>query len=52
MNEDWASKAYHEIIEAGTDWADKDAAAKFLDDTRKPMQLIQLRLPLEISCKL
>ena len=39
MNEperDWASRAYHEIIEAGTDWADKDAAAKFLDDTRKP----------------
>lgn len=36
MNKDWASVAYHEIIEAGTDWADKDAAAKFLDDTRKP----------------
>jgi hypothetical protein len=36
MNEDWASIAYREIIEAGTDWADKDAAAKFLDDTRKP----------------
>ncbi len=35
MNEDWASRAYHEIIEAGTDWADKDAAAKYLDDTRK-----------------
>jgi len=36
MNTDWASIAYHEIIEAGDDWADKDSAAKFLDDTRKP----------------
>ena len=37
MNEDWSSKAYQAIIDAGTDWADKDAAAKFLDDTRKPV---------------
>ena len=37
MNElDWASKAYQQIIDAGKDWADKDAAAKFMDDTRKP----------------
>jgi len=35
MNNDWASKAYQQIIDAGYDWADKDAAAKFYDDTRK-----------------
>jgi len=36
MNDDWASRAYQQIIDSGNDWADKDAAAKFMDDTRKP----------------
>jgi len=34
--DDWASVAYQAIIDSGDDWADKDSAAKFLDDTRKP----------------
>ena len=37
MNDDWASRAYQQIIDSGNDWADKDAAAKFMDDTRKPV---------------
>lgn len=31
---DWATKAYQAIIESGTDWADKEAAASLLEDTR------------------
>ena len=34
MNKDWASVAYHEIIDAGKDWADKDAAAGILEDSK------------------
>ena len=31
---DWASMAYHAIIESGNDWADKESAASLLEDTR------------------
>lgn len=34
-NKDWASVAYHSIIESGDDWADKDSAHKFLEDSKK-----------------
>ena len=31
---DWATKAYTEIINSGKEWADKDAAAKYMDEAR------------------
>jgi hypothetical protein len=31
---DWASVAYHEILESGNDWADKEAAASLLEHSR------------------
>lgn len=34
MSQDWATKAYKNIIETGALWADKDAAAKLLEDSK------------------
>jgi len=33
-NQDWASKAYQEIIETGNDWADKRSAFNLMDKNR------------------
>lgn len=37
MNDFEPEKIYHQLVEAGEEWADKDAAANILEETKKTL---------------
>jgi hypothetical protein len=47
---DWASQAYKNIMDSGEDWAEKEAAASLLEDTKKTI-LAQIKVNIGNECK-